>query len=211
MKCVIVCNGYGINKELIAEYLDEETYLICADGGANHLEKLGIAPDILIGDFDSISDKVLAGYKAKGIEVIPFPPEKDYTDSELAVETALSKGFKKITILGGIGTRMDHTLANINLLKKILEAGCEGIIADENNVIRITSSNIKLKRKSGYKVTLLALTPEVQGVTTKDLYYPLKNFTLVQGSTRGVSNEFISEEAAVSIESGLLLVIMARD
>lgn len=211
MKCVIVCNGYGLNKELIDEYLNEDTYLICADGGANHLEKLGISPDILIGDFDSISAKVLDAYKAKGIEVIPFPPEKDYTDSELAIETALSKGFKKITILGGIGSRMDHTLANINLLKTILEEGCEGVIVDENNIVRVTSSDIRLKRKEGYKVTLLALSPEVQGVTTKDLYYPLKDFTLVQGSTRGVSNEFISEEAYVSIKSGLLLVIMARD
>lgn len=211
MKCVIVCNGYGLNRELIDKYLNDDTYLICADGGANHLEKLGISPDILIGDFDSISDSILEDYKTKGIEVVPFPPEKDYTDSELAVETAINKGFKEITILGGIGSRMDHTLANINLLKKILEAGCEGVIADMNNIIRITSSSISLKRMEGYKVTLLALSPDVKGVTTRNLYYPLEDFTLVQGSTRGVSNEFTSEDASVSIKSGLLLVMMSRD
>jgi len=211
MKCVIVCNGYGIKKELIEEYKDEGTYLICADGGANHLIKLGILPDILIGDFDSISEDVLKFYRAEGVDVIPFPPEKDYTDSELAVNIAISKGFKDIVILGGIGSRMDHTLANINLLKKLHESGCKGTIADENNKIQLISSHTNLRKINGYKVTLLALTPKVEGITTNGLYYPLNNYTLMQGSTRGVSNEFLGNEATVSISSGLLLVIMAKD
>lgn len=211
MNCIIICNGNNITKELIEEYSTEDTFLICADGGANQLRKLGILPDILIGDFDSVSEDILKSYESEGVEIMPFPPEKDFTDSELAVEIAISKGFKEIIILGGIGSRMDHTLANINLLKKIYESGCKGIIADENNKIQLISSNINLRRIDGYKVTLLALTPKVEGITTRGLYYPLDNFTLVQGSTRGVSNEFLGDEASVSISSGLLLVILARD
>lgn len=211
MKCIIVCNGYDISKEVLEVYKTKGTYIICADGGANSLRKLGILPDILIGDFDSISPDILNFYRTEGIEIIPFPPEKDFTDSELAVEIAISKGFKNIIILGGIGSRMDHTIANVFMLKKMYEAGCKGIIADDNNRIQLISSHIVLKRLSGYKVTLIALTPEVEGITTSGLYYPLSNFTLVQGSTRGVSNEFVNDEASVSISSGLLLVIMSKD
>lgn len=211
MKCIIVCNGWSITKELVDKYINKETFLICADGGANNLKKFGILPDLLIGDFDSISQEALDFYSKKNIEIMNFPPEKDYTDSELSVETAISKGFTDIIILGGIGSRMDHTIANVFLLKTIHEAGCHGTLIDNNNIIQLISSDITLERHDGYKVTLLPLTPEVEGITTKGLYYPLENYTLRQGSTRGVSNEFLDEEASVSIQSGLLLVMMSRD
>jgi len=211
MKCIIVCNGYSVTKELIEEYLTEDTFLICADGGANHLKKLGVIPDILIGDFDSISVETIEFYQNKNIEIINFPPEKDYTDSELAVETAISKGFKDIIILGGIGSRMDHTIANVFLLKMIHEAGCKGALIDENNIIQLLSKSISINKQNGYKLTLIPLTPTVEGITTNGLYYPLDNFTLKQGSTRGVSNEFLEDKASVSIKNGLLLVIISKD
>lgn len=211
MKCVVVCNGWSITKELVDKYICRDTFLICADGGANSLKKFGILPDILLGDFDSISEDALKFYNDKQIKIMNFPPEKDYTDSELSVETAISKGFKDIIILGGIGSRMDHTIANVFLLKMILEAGCHGTLVDENNIVQLISSDISLERQAGYKVTLLPLTPTVEGITTKGLYYPLENYTMRQGSTRGVSNEFLDEEASVSIKNGLLLVMLSRD
>jgi thiamine pyrophosphokinase len=211
MECIVVCNGWSITKELVDKYINKDTYIICADGGANHLKKFGILPDILLGDFDSISDEALEFYNNKKIEILNFPPEKDYTDSELSVETAISKGFKDIIVLGGIGSRMDHTIANVFLLKMIHEAGCKGRLIDDNNIIQLTSSDITLEKHEGYKVTLLPMTPTVEGITTKGLYYPLDNYTMRQGSTRGVSNEFLEEEAYVSIKSGLLLVMMSRD
>lgn len=211
MKCIVICNGNSISEELLEEYRDKNTFLICADGGADKLRELKTVPDILIGDFDSISEETMNLYRKNGVEILNFPPEKDYTDSELAVETAVNRGFKEIVILGGIGSRMDHTFANIQLLKKIYDCGCKGIIADENNRIQLISDNISLENPGGYRVTLLPLTPSVEGITTKGLYYPLENFTMVQGSTRGVSNEFIGEKASVNITGGLLLVFLSRD
>lgn len=211
MRFVIVCNGTFGGEELVHKYIEEDSMLICADGGAKYFKQFGIKPSLLLGDFDSISKEELDILELEGIEILKYPIEKNYTDSELAVYEAIKRGATEIIILGGIGSRLDHSFANIHLLKIILDSGVKGIIADANNEIYVMRDEIILPRDEGYKITLLPMTEKVEGVTTYGLYYPLENATLVQGSTWGVSNEYVEDIARVTIKSGILLVFKSKD
>ncbi len=211
MRGIIVSNGCIRDYNYTARYFEGVELVLCADGGAAHLKKLGVTPDILLGDFDSISIEDLEQYQNAGVQIMKFPAEKDMTDSELAVEIAIEKGCREIVLIGSMGTRFDHTLANIFLLKKMLDLGVAGTAADEYNEIRLIRESIHLNREPGMKVTLLPMSETVEGVTTKGLYYPLKDATLRKGSTWGVSNEFVESAASVTITSGELLVITSRD
>lgn len=210
MKAVVICNGSITDYEYMKKYLREARLLICADGGARHARAFGVRPDVLLGDFDSISEEVLKAYRAEGIETVTFPSEKDMTDTELAAEYAVSRGCTEITFLAAIGTRMDHSLANIFLLKKLLEKGITGVIADEHNEITLIKDEIRLEREDA-RITLLPLSQRVNGVNTEGLYYTLKDAMLEMGTTWGVSNEFAADKASVTIKDGLLLIMKSRD
>ncbi|MCR4435889.1 MAG: thiamine diphosphokinase [Clostridiales bacterium] len=210
MKAVIVCNGDIEDYTYYKKYFEEAGLVICVDGGARHLRKLGIVPHVLLGDFDSISEADLSFFKNSVAEIIKFPVEKDKTDTELAVAYAVEKGCSSLFIIGGIGSRIDHSLANVFLLKKAVDMGVKGFIVNESNEITLIKDRIELSREEA-KVTLLPLFEKVEGVTTKGLYYPLTDATLEMGWTWGVSNEFDSELAEVTVKKGYLLVIKSRD
>lgn len=185
--------------------------IICADGGGAHARRLGLVPDILIGDLDSILAADLDFFKIAGVEIIKFKREKDMSDSELAVNTALDRGCRKIALLGALGTRIDHSLANILLLKKLLDKGITGIVANEHNEITIIKDRIILNRDINARVSLLALSETVEVVSVTGLYYPLCNDTLKVGSSFGISNEFTADTAEITVKDGILLVIKAWD
>ena len=124
MKALIIGSGNFSRKAL--GLLDREFYTICADGGYDHAKKQGIVPDILLGDLDSISERA-------DIKTLVFPTEKNETDSEIALLYAIEKGYKDIVLTGVTGTRLDHTLNNIFLLKTASELGAKAVIADDNN------------------------------------------------------------------------------
>ncbi|ODM25597.1 thiamine pyrophosphokinase [Clostridium sp. Bc-iso-3] len=211
MYALIVCNGSIIDYSYHRKFFDEADFIVCADGGALHLQKLGIKPDVLLGDFDSIEEGYLEYYREQKVTILKYPTEKNMTDTELAVDTAIERGYKDIVIIGGTGTRLDHTLSNIFLLRQMLDRGVRGRIVNEYNEIFLIDDCTEVKAEEGYYLTLLPLTSKVEGITTKGLYYPLKGETIEMGSTRGVSNCFVSQEAQISITSGVLMVIKTRD
>mgnify|MGYP002395276483 CR=1 FL=1 len=211
MTGIIIGNGSIEDYSYYKKYTVQADLIICADGGANHALKLGIKPDLLMGDFDSISKDIMEYYIGLGIEIVKFPPKKDMTDTELAVNTAIQKGCDRIILIGCVGTRLDHSLANIFMLKTMLDKKISCIIANEYNEITLIKDKISLTREEGAKVTLLPLTERVEGVSTKGLYYQLDNATMGLGWTWGVSNEFSAETAEITIKSGMLLVIKSRD
>lgn len=211
MTAIIVCSGTIVDYSHIKKYFEAVDLIICADGGASHLGKLGILPHLLVGDFDSIHQSEFDSLFEAGVEVIRFPAEKDTTDTQLAVQLALDRGCDKLILIGATGTRLDHTLANIFLLRTLLESGVKGIIADEHNEIEMINKSIVLKKEKDIKISLVPVGGKVTGVTTEGLYYPLNNATLEFGSTWGVSNEFAEDTAIVTIKEGLLLVIKSRD
>ncbi|NLL04244.1 MAG: thiamine diphosphokinase [Clostridiaceae bacterium] len=211
MTALIVCSGSIEDYSYHMKYFEGAQFIICVDGGAKHIRKFGLVPDILIGDLDSISKEDLDYFKDLKVKIIKYPSQKAMTDTEIAVNYVVDNGYKEVVIIGGIGTRIDHSLANIFLLKQMLDKGIKGTLANEKNEITLIKDGIKIKKEKGAKLTLLPLTKVVEGITTKGLYYPLDCEDIELGSSRGVSNEFEDEFAEISIKSGILIVIKSRD
>ena len=211
MTALIVCSGSIKDYSYHKKYFEKAQFVICVDGGAKHIRKFGLVPDVLIGDLDSISGEDLEYFIDMKVKIIRYPSQKEMTDTEIAINYAIDNGYKEVVIIGGIGTRIDHSLANILLLKQLLEKGIKGILANEKNEITLIKDRIKLEKETDAKLTLLPLTKVVEGITTKGLYYQLNCEDIELGSSRGVSNEFKDEIAEISIKSGILIVIKSKD
>ncbi len=211
MKAVIVCNGSIRDYEVIQTLFEDAQFIISVDGGAGHLRRLGIIPDILLGDFDSADKEDINYFLEQGVPTDCFPAEKDMTDSELAIESALEKGAEEIVLVGAVGTRFDHSMSNIFLLKKLMDKQVRACIADEYNRIYMYDKAFELDKLEGYKLSLIPVSERVTGVSTRGLKYPLVNATMTLGTSWGVSNEFVEERAGVAIGEGILLVCLSRD
>ncbi|MEN8905585.1 MAG: thiamine diphosphokinase [Clostridiales bacterium] len=209
-RALIVCNG-EISEYNFYKNLFKDSYIICADGGTRHLKNFNLVPNMIIGDLDSISDEDLAFYRNKKIEIKKFKCEKDETDSHISLKVAIEKGFKDIYIIGALGTRFDHSIANIMLLEYALEKNVLCKIIDEKNEIQMINDSIKLEKENDCNISLVPLTDYVKGINSSGLYYPHKNMTIKRGETIGISNKFVSEQMNISIESGILIVIKSRD
>lgn len=212
LRAVIITNGligsYSFLKTLINP---EQDLIICADGGSEHALKAGITPNIIVGDFDSASSKTLAVFKEQGIPFIEYPAVKDKTDTELAIDYAISKGYNEILLFGGFGSRIDHTLANIMLLASLSQKGIKVRAVDENNDLYVCLNKIEILGDPGEYISLIPLTAEVNGVTTHGLAYKLDNAVLTLGSTLPLSNRLSQKRGTVEIKDGILLVIKAKD
>ncbi len=210
MNVLILTNGsYGDYHFCKKE--ENFDYIICADRGLCHARKLGLIPDLIVGDFDSTDSTDLQYFKEKGIEIETFNSQKDETDTELAISRALQKGARKVTVWGGVGSRLDHSLGNVHLLYKLLKSGVEGKLVNPNNTVYLAKESIQLKGKKGDLVSLIPFGGNAKGVTTHQLAYALEDTTLEIGTSLGISNYLLEEVAEVWIKEGMLLVIMACD
>ncbi|WP_099188054.1 thiamine diphosphokinase [Tepidibacter mesophilus] len=212
MKSLVIANGsmddYDFYKNIIKENYD---CIICADGASNHAYNMNITPDIIIGDLDSIDDKVKKHFIDKNIEFNKFPSKKDKTDTEICIDYAIDIGSKKIDFIGVLGNRMDHSLANINILYSLLKKGIKSRIINENNEIYITDNKIQITGKKGDIVSVVPIYSDVLGVTLKGLEYPLNNYNLKFSASIGVSNIMLDDKCEISLKSGCVLVIKSRD
>lgn len=211
MNAVIIANGTIDDYSKAKEYLMSSDLIICADGGTNHVINMGLVPHAIIGDADSIDKECLNGLKAKGVETITYPTDKDETDTQLAVEYAVNRGAREITMLGCIGTRFDHSFGNVAILIWLMKRGIRGKIVNFYNEIHVIDRYIILEGKPGEKLSLLPITPNITGIFTKGLKYELQDGELFYDKPRGMSNEFISDSAEVVIRDGMLMVIKAKD
>lgn len=205
MRAVIIGNGNMQDYSYIKGKLNKSDYIVCADGGYRHCKALGVKPAVLIGDMDSIEDNDYDG------EIINLPIRKDFTDSEICLKYILLKDFDEIIMLGFIGTRMDHTLTNILLLKQIADAGKKAHIIDEHNDIMIAGTENTIYGKKGDLVSIIPITGNLCGITTNGLSYPLNDETLVIGESRGVSNYMTSNICRINIKSGMGIIIKSKD
>jgi len=192
-------------KKKIAEI--ENTLLIACDGGVRHLQKLGIKPNVIIGDMDSIDSSQLASYSAEGVQIIQYPANKDFTDTELALDYALNLKPTAIYIWGALGGRLDHTLANVFLLSKGQKAGIKTYLIDEYCEAFIVDREAAFVDAKGVTVSLFALSPKVEGLSLSGFAYPLKDAVLTMGESLGVSNIINEVHAKISVRVGNLLVI----
>lgn len=178
-------------------------FIIAADAGYDHLDRAGRTPDLIMGDFDSLS------YIPQGENVIMVPSEKNDTDTMLAVKKALSLGYGGIIIYGGTGGRFDHTVANLQTLYYIAENGGQGYLIGNDCVCTvIKNGGLTLPpRPEGY-ISVFAQSGQARGVRLKGLKYPLVNATLTCDFPLGVSNEFIGHPVEISVDDGTLLVVL---
>ena len=211
MKCVIIASGDLDLTPRIRQIIKTAQIIICADGGARHLRMLNILPHVLIGDFDSIHADDKAFLKIKRVKQIKFPVKKDQTDSELCVLWALEQKATDITLLGVIGSRLDHSLANVFLLKKLAEQNIQARIIDKNNELVIVCDSIELEGKPGDLLSLIPISDKVTGITLKGLEYSMENGQIEVGSSIGISNHFVKNRATISIKTGQLIVTKSKD
>jgi len=206
-RAIIFYNGNLSDFRNAKQYIKKTDYIICADGGAKHALELSIKPDIIIGDFDSLSKQEQKKFSEEQIAYVKYKTEKDETDSELALQYALDKGFKTIFLFGILGSRIDHMLTNIFALDYLLSVKAAVTIIEGNQEIRLIRNKIKLQGKKGDLVSIIPFKSDAKKVTTKNLKYPLKNADLKFGYSRGISNVLEKDTAEISLASGSLLVI----
>jgi len=191
--------------------LVEPGLVIAADGGAVKAAQLGLSPLIVVGDGDSLAPEAVEQLRRAGSEVIVHPVDKDESDAELAVREALRRGATVVVILGALGgTRVEHGVANLMLLTLPDLAGLDVSIVDGGSTYRVIGAGpdqIAIAGAVGDFVSLRPLSERVEGVTTVDLRFPLSDATLVQGQTRGLSNELVANQGGVRTRSGRLAVI----
>ncbi len=208
-KVIIVSGGrFGdpiFFKKKMAEIGD--ALIIACDGGVRHLQKLGIKPNVIIGDMDSIEPSQLASYSAQGVKIIKYPANKDFTDTELALDYALDLKPAAIYIWAALGGRLDHTLANVFLLLEAKDAGIKTYLLDEYCEAFIVNKEAAFVDAKGVTVSLFAVSPQVEGLSLSGFVYPLQDAALTMGELRGVSNIINKDHAKIALRAGNLLVI----
>jgi thiamine pyrophosphokinase len=206
MKAIIItpCLSGSIKNTVKIENGD---LVICADNSFSRAISEGITPDLIIGDFDTGAPTEMPD----GIEIIRFPIEKDDADTMLCVKEAAARGFAKITVVGGLSGRLDHTFANIQMLAYGASNGLEITVTDaENEIFLMKPGTLHLKRKSGYSLSLFSYCDTAEGITISGVKYPLTNGTLTSLFPLGLSNEITDEEAQITLTKGWLLIISSK-
>ena len=199
--CIIFCAG---GFECLAEPIQETDYVIAADGGYRHTQALGITPNAILGDFDSL------GFVPENANV--FPVEKDDTDAMLAVRHGLEKGYKQFILYGALdGPRLDHTIANLQTLLFLADNGAEGyLIGNTHIATAIKDGSCAFPAGATGTVSVFCLGEDAQGVTLEGLQYPLENAVLSANFPLGVSNRFTGKAAGICVQKGALVVIFDR-
>lgn len=227
MNILIITGGY-IQTDFALDFLRTHCFeqVIAVDGGLKFAHRAAqtmkkenrlLALTHIVGDFDTVSPDILAQYTDRPDVVIHrFNPEKDNTDTDIALRLAIElcrSNNGSITILGATGSRLDHVLANITMLRLPFEAGIQAWIVDENNRISILSGTLCLEKEQQYGqyVSLIPLTEEIRGVTLKGVKYPLENHTVRLGESLCVSNEITDNVAMLTVRDGMALVLETKD
>ena len=200
-KCIIFCAA-GFDE--LAEPIREDDHIIAADGGLAHTKKAGIRPHEILGDFDSL------GYVPEDARV--FPVEKDDTDAMLAVRRGLQLGFREFILYGSLdGPRLDHTIANLQVLQFLADRGASGYLVGTDYLVTVVKNgSLTFPESAEGTVSVFCLGPDAEGITLRGLHYPLENGTLTAGFPLGVSNHFTGKEAEITVNNGSLLVLWDR-
>lgn len=200
-KCIVFC---AAEFDRLACPIEPEDYVIAADGGLQHTQALGIEPQEILGDFDSL------GYIPQDARV--FPVEKDDTDAMLAARRGLALGFREFLYYGSLdGKRLDHTVANYQTLQYLADHGARGYLVGQDFLVTVVKEGrIFFPEGTDGLISVFCLGADALGVSLRGLYYPLEGGTLTAGFPLGVSNHFTGAPAEISVEAGSLLVMWER-
>ena len=210
-KTIIFLNGDKADLSRVKKYIDKDTLIIGADGGTNHILKLGLKPDVVIGDLDSFN--VIArerSDRSNPVKYIRYPRDKDFTDGELAIRYAKEKGYKDIIIVGLLGTRVDHLLGNIFLLlKKDFEALNIKLI-EGNQEMYLVRKKATIFGKKGEILSVIPIAGEVKETASEGLKFDLKKYRLSLQGNQGISNVMTKDTAKITVKKGILLIIHTK-
>lgn len=199
--CVIFCAG---GFEGLAEPVKKEDYVIAADGGLAHTTKVGITPNLVLGDFDSL------GYVPEQAE--KFPVEKDDTDAMLAVRRGLGLGYRRFLLYGSLdGERLDHTVANFQTLQFLADRDAIGYLVGNRYIATVVkNTTVAFSETADGVLSVFCMGADATGVTLTGLKYNVENGVLTAGFPLGVSNHFTGQKASVSVKNGSLLLLYDR-
>ncbi len=209
-RIVIFANGELPDLDKAHALLRVDDYVICADGGTHHALALGLQPNLVVGDMDSLSKDAWKKLEQANVQIELHPRDKDETDLELAIRRAIEMNPDSILIIGALGGRVDQTLGNISLLSDLRLSALDSRLDDGAEEILFCRARSKVEGRSGDLISLIPWNGPVYGIRTEGLKWPLRGETLYSEKTRGISNEMIDKTTSIVIESGLLLVIHKR-
>jgi len=211
-KRAVIVSGGSLGDWTLQE-IGPNDQIIGVDRGALFLIRHGITPHVAIGDFDSVTAQELEEIRSGSTHTEACDPvHKNWTDTEWAFHWALAQQPAEIVLVGALGTRFDHSLANVHLLSIALRKGVACAILDKHNRIVAVNRSIRLKPDPRYaQVSLLPLTMEVTGITLEGFQYPLNDATLTIGDSLGISNVLLADEGLIRVKEGVLLVICSID
>ncbi len=226
MKILLVTGG-TIDRAFAAEFLEKHAFdkVIAVDGGLKFVHEQGVCPlTDIVGDFDTIEPEILETYvklwEAKKVPVIhKFNPEKDNTDTDIALRLAIeaceqcADAVREIWMLGATGSRLDHVLANITMLLLPYKAGIDAWIMDKNNRISLLHGTRIIKKEDsfGKYISLIPLTSQLRGITLKGVKYPLNDHSISLGDSLCVSNELAGDVAELTVGDGIAVLLETRD
>lgn len=206
--------GGSVDRTFAEKYLRDKKFdqMIAIDGGMVFFQEMGIRPDQIVGDFDSTAKEVVDAYRKQHIPMEQHRPEKDATDTELALELALKQGSDEIHILGGTGTRLDHVLGNIRVLGLALKEKVPCCLVDPTNRIWLVDGTKEISRDSQYGtyVSVLPFTTSIE-VSLSGMKYPLEHGKMEGFCALGVSNEIAEEKARICVHDGIAIVVESKD
>ncbi|MBU5426487.1 thiamine diphosphokinase [Tissierella pigra] len=211
MKGLIVSSGTITNYNRLKEIINEVDYIICADGGMEHLMKINKLPNVILGDLDSISKLTLEYIVNKNIPIEKYSSIKDSTDTELAMEYLIDRGCDEIVLMGVTGTRQDHTMASILLLDTLYNRGIKANIVDDNNIIYLTDNYLEIEHLEGHYTSVIPISNTGIIVSLKGFFYNLDNKLIPFGSTLGISNKIVEDIGIVKIHKGKALIFISKD
>jgi len=200
--CVVVGASPTTDSAFIKPILKQADYIICADGGWNHVYRTGVSPHLIVGDFDSSCDII-----PKETESISLPTHKDDTDMLAAIRKGLGLGYRQFQIYGGLGGRLDHTIANIQCLLFLHNRGAKGILYGKHCTLQLlVNGKVTFPATKRGRISVFAYGGIAYGVTEKGLCYTVDRADLNPEFPIGVSNEFTGCESSIEVENGMLLV-----
>lgn len=207
MRCLIFTGGDLFDPEWHRRQIKSDDYILCADKGAEYIASMGIKPQMVVGDMDSLDESIRQNLLQKQVAFQSFPSEKDETDTELALIEAIKLQPKEIVIFAGTGDRLDHSLANIFLLAGYLWTKIPITLVNPLETLRIIDGPVKITGFPQQVVSLLSITPVVKGLTLKGFYYPLEKAELPFGTSKGISNVLLKREGIIELTEGNLLIV----
>ena len=207
---LLTAGGDLSRKKVFLSCYQKADLKIAVDSGSEYYYKYKKLPDLVLGDFDSISKDAYHYLSRNKIELKKFPPEKNATDLELGIDYLISKGCEKVQVLGGIGNRVDHSLANIFLLKKYFDQGIEIVLINDLMELEMIKGRITVYNHYQYS-SILPITDKGIKLSLKGFYYPLENYYYPFGSTLGVSNYLVGDRGEIEIHEGLAILVKTNE